>query len=126
MLEIRRSVVNIINNLIKHGPKWKEGQDSLHFEKRRVRGHIPLDWHLKDYNNLIIGLAKESGNETYLYSKQTFEQRYFVIGDGSWIFIIGENEVMETAFPPNHYQRYLSEEGYQFLGTIKEVRAYAI
>lgn len=105
------------------GPKWKEGHDISHFEKRRYRGHIPVDWGLDEYNLFILELAKETENEVYLYYKNTFEQKYFVVGNGHWIVIIGENKVIETAFPPDNYQSYISEkEGYIFLGTIREVR----
>lgn len=121
-IEIRKQFIKILNNLTDNGPKWKEGKDLQHLNKRKRRGHIPLDWGLEDYNQLIVDLAKELENDTYLYFKDTFEQRYLVIGDKCWIAVVGEDGLMETAFPPNHYTDYLSEdEGYIFLGTIKEV-----
>ena len=121
--EIRKTFLKILDNLAIRGPEWKIGKDLHHLNKRRKRGHIPLDWSLEDYNQLIVDIAKELKNETYLYYKDTFDQRYFVIGDKYWIVLIGEDGIMETAFPPNNYKNYLSEnEGYIFLGTIKEVR----
>ena len=54
---------------------------------------------------LIIDIAKELKNETYLYYKVAFNQRYLVIGDKYWIVMIGENGIMETAFPPNNYKK---------------------
>ena len=121
--EIRKQFIKILDNLAKRGPDWKEGKDHHHLNKRKKRSHIPLDWSLEDYNQLIVDIAKELKNETYLYYKDTFDQRYLVIGDKYWIVMIGEDGIMETAFPPNNYKNYLSEdEGYIFLGTIKEVR----
>ena len=109
-----------IDNLAKRGPEWKEKVTTI-LIKRKKRSHIPLDWGLEDYNQLIVDITKELKNETYLYYKDTFDQRYLVIGDKHWIVVIGENGIMETAFLPNHYKNYLSEdEGYIFLGTIKE------
>lgn len=41
--------------------------------------------------------------------------------------IAGEDGIIETAFPPDDYMNYLSlEEGYIYLGTIKEVRENGI
>lgn len=123
IIEIKRQAISLLDNLLMNGPKWKKEHDIQHLEKRRKRRRIPLDWGLYEYNLFIVELAKDTGNETYLYYKNTFQQRYFVVGDGYWIFIIGENEVIETAYPPNDYKNYLSEkEGFTFLGTIKEVR----
>ena len=122
--EVRKQMIKIIDNLIENGPKWKQGKDIHHLNKRKRRGHIPLDWRLEDYNQLIVDIVKELENETYLYFKDTFEQRYFVIGNKYWLAMVGEDGIMETAFPPNNYTNYLSnDEGYIFLGTIKEVRS---
>ena len=122
--EVRKQMIKIIDNLIENGPKWKQGKDIHHLNKRKTRGHIPLDWRLEDYNQLIVDIVKELENETYLYFKDTFEQRYFVIGNKYWLAMVGEDGIMETAFPLNNYTNYLSnDEGYIFLGTIKEVRS---
>ena len=122
--EIRKLVIKILDNLIENGPQWKQGMDIHHFNKRKRRGHLPLDCSLEDYNQMIVNIAKELDSETYLYVKDIFEQRYFVFGDNYWIAIIGEDGIMETAFPPNNYSKYLSiDEGYIFLGTVQEVRS---
>ncbi|MBB6444102.1 hypothetical protein [Bacillus benzoevorans] len=122
--EIRKLVIKILDNLIEDGPQWKHGMDIHHFNKRKRRGHLPLDWSLEDYNQLIVNIVKELDSETNLYFKEIFKQRYYVIGDKYWIDIIGEDGIMETAFPPNNYSKYLSkDEGYIFLGTVQEVRS---
>ena len=112
--EILKQFIIILDNLAKRGPlEWKE----VYIFLKKKHSHIPLDWSLKDYNQFIVDITKELKNETYLYYKDTFDQRYFVIGDKYWIVVIGENGIMETAFPPNHYNNYLSEDdGYIFLG----------
>ena len=122
--EACKQMIKILDNLIENGPKWRQGKDIHHLHKRKTRGQIPFDWSLEDYNKLIVDIAKELENETYLYFKDTFEQRYFVIGNKYWLAMVGEDGIMETAFPPNNYTNYLSkDEGYIFLGTIKEVRS---
>ena len=43
----------------KRGPKWKDEKDHYNLNKRKKRSHIPLDWSLEDYNQLIVDIAKE-------------------------------------------------------------------
>jgi hypothetical protein len=69
-----------------------------------------------------MSIIQNDENQLFLYYVNGFDQNYFVIGDGVWIVRIGENGIMETSFPPTHYDRYLNKEGYLYLGTIAEVR----
>lgn len=124
---IFEKIIKVLDNVIETGPEWKSDKESHHFLKRKRRGHIPEDWVLQDYNNLIVNMIKELDNETFLYYKDTFDQRYFVIGNREWIVIVGENGILETAFPPDDYVKYLTlDNGFSYLGTIKEVRSYEL
>lgn len=125
--EIREKLIMTLDNIIEYGPKWKIGKAVQHFNKRAYHGHIPSDWSLENYNSLIISIANNLNNEAYLYYKDAFQKRYFVIGNKEWIVLVGEDEIMETAFPPNNYKNYLSsKDGYQFMGIIKEVRRFGL
>lgn len=113
----------LISFIEEQGPIWKINSDTHHHNKRVRKGDIPSDFTLEDYNKLIKQICTIPSNESYVYYKDGFDQDYFVFGDGVyWIAIVGENGIMETAFPPDSYKRYLdSNMGYQYLGTIKEV-----
>ncbi|WP_102344786.1 hypothetical protein [Bacillus sp. Marseille-P3661] len=52
-----------LDHLIKFGPKWKNGKGFLHLNKRKNRGHIPKDWTMNDYNQLILNIVKNLQNE---------------------------------------------------------------
>ena len=114
--------VRLLLEGINNNPKWKSGKDIIHLKKRKRKMHIPDDWSLEDYNNKIIEICSDFTNETYLYYKKGFPQDFYVFGDKEWIVMIGENGIMETAFPPDDYDIYLDKKkGYEYLGTIKEV-----
>lgn len=122
--EIKKCIVKVLDQITQNGITWKPRKDIKHLKDRKKRGHIPQDWELRDYEGLILSILNDIGNETYIYYKRGFDQNYFVFGDGYWIVIIGENGVMETAFPPDNYNRYLlgEDRGYTYVGTIEEVR----
>jgi hypothetical protein len=123
--EIRKKAVDVLDGMIKNGhPTWKPGQDVKHL-RRRIEdyGHLPDDYTLEGYNKLIMDIISDTNNETYLYYVKGYRQNFFVFGDRKWIVMVGEDGVMETAFPPDVYEDYLiPKKGYNYLGTIKEVR----
>lgn len=120
---IKLQIRALLTDIQRNGLKWKLGSDMIHLERRKKRKHIPQDWSLRDYTNQIMNILNDKENEIHLYYKEIFEQRFFVFGDGhSWIVIIGENGVMETAMIAERYHLYVSpEKGYMYLGKIKEV-----
>lgn len=121
-IEVLTEVKLIIENTLLEGPKWKPGRDIEHLAKRIRRGHVPKDWTLVDYNSKILEILRESSTSVFLHYQGTFEQKYYVFGDNEWIVIIGANQIIDTAFPPDYYVSYLQEEkGYKYLGTIEEV-----
>jgi hypothetical protein len=118
-------IKNLLGEIKENGLKWKPGSDCKHLERRKKRKHIPSDFTISDYNNLILSILKSGESDIYIYFLQHFDQRYFVFGDGQWIVIVGENGIMETAMAMNNerkYKRYLDEgKGYKYMGKIKEV-----
>jgi len=61
----------------------------------------------------------------YLYHKPDFKQKYYAFGDGEWLVIIGQNQVVDTAFKVDRipYEEYIKQHGMKLLGTVKEVRS---
>ncbi len=54
---------------------WKPGKDVQHLDNRKSMEHIPQNYTLNDYNQLIQSIVSEPTNEVYLY---TFGQdRYY-------------------------------------------------
>jgi len=119
----RKKIIWLIEKCNEIGLRWKVGKDLFHLKKRIEVGHLPADFSIQDYENLILSIINALDSEIYIYSLARFQKDYFVFGDGIWVVIIGEDGIMETAFVVDgNYREYLSEEkGYQYLGTVKEV-----
>ncbi len=126
LVDKKKKAAELVAFMKRNDPAWKPGSDQHHLKRRKRKGHLPDDYTLDNYNNLIRKLCTSDEHEVYVYHLLGFDQDYYVFGDGVyWIAIIGENGLMETAFPPDSYSGYLAPEGgYRLLGTIKEVLQY--
>lgn len=122
-----QNVIMMKDSMLSTGPTWKQrGLAESHLAKRIKRNHVPSDWTLREYEGKIVELVKESNSQVYRYHQEGFKQDYYVFGDGKqWITILGQDGMMETAFPldkPSDYRNYLTlDKGYTYLGTVKEV-----
>jgi len=103
----RAEFETIKDGIMRNGPKWKSDTTlDGHVAKRIKKEHIPDNWTTKDYNNKIKEVLSKKNLEVYEYVRnektgQPFDQKYYIYGDGKWIVMVGENGVMETAFPPD-------------------------
>jgi hypothetical protein len=118
-LQIKEILITIKQN----GLAWKPGKDEYHLIKRKKRRHIPEDWELIDYIELIMNILNDKENDIYIYFKENFNQNYFIFADGnSWIVIIGEDGIIDTAMIADKYDTYLDDsKGYRYAGKLKEV-----
>ncbi len=123
--KVKKEIESIIEAAKYNGLKWKFTKEKIHLKKRKRKGQIPSSWTLKDCNEIIRDICTGLNSEVYLYNKKYSTKKYYVFGDRKWITIIGVDKVIETAFPPDYYSKYLSEEeGYKYLGSVKEVLYY--
>lgn len=121
----RKNGITALDKILLNGePIWKPGKATSHLDKRKRRDHVPADFNLTGYNNLIMNILREDENDLSLHVLAYFDQDYFVIGDGKWIVMYGANAVMETAYPPDHYDVHFNnqKDGFFYLGTVAEVR----
>lgn len=123
----RNNVIMVKDQFTLKGPVWKRPElAESHLAKRIKRKHIPPDWTMREYDGKITQLVTDPSSQVYRYRQEGFEQDYYVFGDGDkWIAILGQDGMMETAFPldkPSSYRNYLTiDKGYTYMGTVKEV-----
>ncbi len=120
---VKEKIQFILNNVNTIGLRWKTDKDLKHLQTRKEYGHIPGDFSLADYENVILNIMNGKENDVFLYYLKGFRKNYIVFGDGEWIVIIGEDGLMETCFPiAGDYFEYLSKKkGYEYIGKTKEV-----
>ena len=108
-------ILNIVDSMVKNRPQWKLGKLEIHLEKRKRQGQIPQDWTADDYNDFIIEIVTNPEVEVYRYRLPTFQKGYFVFGLPNWVVIVGEDDIMETAFEidrEDYYSYLTSKAGY--------------
>ena len=102
--------------------RWKPGKDTQHLAKRKALGHLPAIASVETYNALAHLLLTNPGM-VYRYHFRGVD--YFAarghIHDLEWLVIFDRSGLVETAFPPDDMDRYLTERGFQYLATRKEL-----
>ena len=101
----------------------KPGAATRHLLKRKLRGHLPVDASLKDYDQLIGHLLEN--NEAAIYVYYTGEISYLAVvarfDNKVWLVIMSFEGVMETAFVVENPDAYLERDEFQFFGLMGEV-----
>jgi hypothetical protein len=104
---------------------WKPEKALIHLEKRKVMGHLSPKASLDEYHRVIRKLIRGKRNGVLLY--RFGSERYYTVrgtvGGVEWIVIVTREGVIETAFPPDAIDEYLTKRGFLQLGTIQEVLA---
>lgn len=105
--------------------RWKPGKALIHLEKRKAMGHLPPQASVEDYRSVIQALVREEKNQVLLY--RFGSERYYAargtVSSVDWIVIVTRAGVVETAFPPDRIEEYLTKRGFVLIGTIQEVLA---
>lgn len=101
---------------------WKPGKDVQHLAKRQALGHLPATASVETYNALICSLATGSGTAYHYHFRGA---DYFAVRGHAhgmeWLVIFDRSGVLETAFPPDDIDRYLTERGFHYLATCEEI-----
>ncbi len=102
---------------------WKPQATSRHLLKRKLRGHLPPQASISDYESIIksiLGLQEASiyvyyaGDATYLSVAGWLDNRL-------WLVIASLDGVMETAFVVENSETYLDRAAFEYVGKISEV-----
>lgn len=124
-MDLRKEKTNLVDALraIRREVRWKPGKDIVHLEKRQDMRHLAIPVSLAGYQELIHDIVKNGNNIVYLYD---FKGTHFYAvrgfyGDNEWLIIFGRGGVMETPFPPDDMDNYLSSRGFVLLGPVEEV-----
>jgi hypothetical protein len=103
--------------------RWKPDRDLTHLRKRQRRGHVPAETSMETYNQLIQDLIFSPDSLTYRYP--VGERCYYAVrgkaDDREWLVIFDAQGVLETAFPPDDIEKYLSSQGFEYVGPVGEV-----
>ncbi len=103
--------------------RWKPGAAARHLLKRKLRGHLPAQATLSDYEHVIHMVLSAAWAEIYVY--YAGEEPYLTIAaqhdDRIRLVITGFDGLLETAFVVENPETYLHRPSFQRVGEMAEV-----
>ena len=122
MDEFCRQVVAAIRSVASE-VRWKPGSAVRHLLKRKLRGHLPDDASLEDYERTIHAVL-ENGDATvyvYRYNDVPYVVIVAIIQNHHWLVMFGLDGVMESAYVVDRPDYYLNKPDFEMFGSLNEV-----
>jgi hypothetical protein len=103
--------------------RWKPDSAARHSLKRKLRGHLPADATLDDYNRIIYTILTTETAQVYLYwhGHAAYPAVVTVLHENHWLVIFSMDGVLEAAFVVENPESYLSPPNFESMGLLHEV-----
>ena len=103
--------------------RWKPGKAEKHLAKRVELGHLAAETTLAEYESLILHVASIPTAEVFVYdwNDTVYPTVVAEVNGIRWLVMTSQDGVMETAFPPEEPEAYLTDPRFQRLGTVEEL-----
>ena len=103
--------------------RWKPDSAARHLMKRKLRGHLPADATLIDYQRMIDTVLTTDTAPVYLYwyGHDAYPTVVTVLDGNHWLVIFSWDGVLESAFVVENPASYLSSPTFEFIGLLREV-----
>jgi len=103
--------------------RWKPGSAARHLLKRKLRGHLPSDATIADYEQIVQRVLTTSEATIYLYRHEDVVYPTVVcpFGGKLWLVMFSVDAVIETAFAVENPDSYLQPALFERIGTLDEV-----
>ena len=123
MADLETRITDAIRS-VETGVCWRPGSAERHLQKRKLRGHLPAEATLEDYERVIQTVAQEHETAVYVYwhSGIPYVTLTAVIEDRCWLVMFDLDGLIESAFVVERPDRYLSNPAFVRSGTVGEVQ----
>ncbi len=124
MEDIKFFDLNIVINAILQAQKqitWKSGKAYPHLRKRISLGHLPENVTIDTYETVIRQVLTNANANVYIYRYKPliYPTLTLTIDDKLWLVMLGIDGILETAFPPENPDTYLSNSAFTYLGILE-------
>jgi hypothetical protein len=111
----------ILNAQVKS--QWKSEKAYPHLMKRIRLGHLSDNATIQTYEAIIHQvLTNPTANVyVYIYTSIMYPTVTSIIENKLWLVMIGMDSILETAFPPESPNNYLSNKAFIFLGSLEDL-----
>jgi hypothetical protein len=103
--------------------RWRPGSAIRHLRKRRLRGHLPPDATIEEYDRIIQRILQDPDAQVYVYwhGDVSYVAIVAIVQHSSWLVMFDLDGVLETAYVVERPDRYLNKSVFQRLGSVHEV-----
>ena len=122
MEDLEKQITSAIRS-VQSQVRWRPGSAARHLLKRRLRGHLPADATLSDYERVILTVLEDADAQVYVYrhNDTPYVAVVTVIQSQHWLVMFTLDGLMESAYIVEHPDRYLSKPVFDLLGSLSEV-----
>jgi hypothetical protein len=108
---------------LREGIHWRPGKNAQHLAKRIELGPLPVGTTLAEYEAIITRIISTSTAEVFIYrwGKTLYPTVVAEVEGTRWLVMLGLDDIMETAFPPEAPEAYLANLRFQRLGILEEL-----
>ena len=103
--------------------QWKPGKATPHLMKRIRLGHLPENATIATYEAIIYQVVTNPTANIYVYRYESFIYPTLTstVEEKLWLVMIGMDSILETSFPPENPNNYLTNQAFVYLGTLKNL-----
>lgn len=122
MNELRDQIASAIQT-VKTQLQWKPGSAARHLLKRKLRGHLPAEATIADYEYIIQVVLDDPDATVYIYRHN--KVRYVAIVASLqaryWLVMFTLDGLMENAFVVERPEYYLNKPAFERVSSLNEV-----
>jgi hypothetical protein len=120
--EEQARVIEAIRRL-REGIRWRPEKGTQHLAKRIALGHLPVGATLADYEAIITRVISTPTADllVYRWGERLYPTVVAEVEGARWLVMVDLDGILETAFPPEDPETYLTNLRFQRLGSLKEL-----
>ncbi len=122
MIDLRPQIVTAIQST-KLQVRWRPGSAARHLLKRKLRGHLPNEATLGDYEQIIRTVLEAAQAKVYVYRHHDVPYVVVttIVQSRHWLVMLALDGVMESAYVVENPGSYLSKPVFEMVGWLNEV-----
>ena len=124
MDDVHAQIITAIRS-VRTQVRWSPCSATRHLLKRKLRGHLPAEATINDYERIVRTVLEDPQARIYLYhhGEATYVTVVAVIQSRYWLVMFSIDDLMESAFVVDRPDRYLNRSVFEMVGLLKEVLA---
>lgn len=109
--------------LVRKGIRWKPGKGRQHLDKRIRLGHLKANSTMAECEAIITAVVLDPRADVFifLFNHEPYPTIVAEVAGRRWLAMANREGLMETAFPPDDPDEYLSDPQFVSLGNVEDI-----